>query len=433
MKNLYLERYAYPESYLNAPPPPDLRTIVVIPSFREEQLIAALESLRACHPTPSPVKIIVVVNQPENCDAQTDRINEESYRQALQWQSRNNTDRFSIDIIRIRNMPSKHAGVGLARKIGMDEAVRQFHKLIQIHPNIHKEGIIVCFDADCTCDDNYLKTIREYYVSNAHVPAAVVYYEHPLAGDLHPDIYRGITRYELFLRYHVNAQRFAGYRFAHQTVGSCMTVRSDSYQKAGGMNKRKAGEDFYFLQKLFLMENFGEINETRVIPSPRLSDRVPFGTGRTMTDWLMRKEPVNAYAIRSYQDLEEFLSAINKFFNASDSTVRNILKAMPQPVAEFAQINDIPEKITAMNEQSLSPDVFEKRFFQWFNGFRILKFIHYARDHFYPDMPVEQAAAELLQLTGKTTAPPSDTAALLQIYRKWDRLGFNAMQAVDDK
>ena len=52
------------------------------------------------------------------------------------------------------------------------------------------------------------------------------------------------------------------------------------------MNRKKAGEDFYFLQKLFDAGHFSECNTTRVIPSPRPSDRVIFGTGPAIREYL---------------------------------------------------------------------------------------------------------------------------------------------------
>ena len=34
---------------------------------------------------------------------------------------------------------------------------------------------------------------------------------------------------------------------------------------------------------------------------------------------------------------------------------------------------------------------FRKRFFAWFDGFRVLKFVHFARDNFYPNVPLNEA------------------------------------------
>ncbi|MEZ4848575.1 MAG: hypothetical protein R3B93_08135 [Bacteroidia bacterium] len=72
------------------------------------------------------------------------------------------------------------------------------------------------------------------------------------------------------------------YLHAFHCVGSSMAVRSIAYQKRGGMNRRKAGEDFYFLQKFIAEGTLAELSTTKVIPSPRASEKVPFGTGRAI-------------------------------------------------------------------------------------------------------------------------------------------------------
>ena len=77
--------------------------------------------------------------------------------------------------------------------------------------------------------------------------------------------------------------------------------------RQGGMNKRQAGEDFYFLHKIIPLGHFGEINTTRVIPSPRPSDRVPFGTGRAVRDYLATHK-FETYPLEAFRDLKQFFS-----------------------------------------------------------------------------------------------------------------------------
>ena len=85
---------------------------------------------------------------------------------------------------------------------------------------------------------------------NPRSPGCSIYFEHPLHGPLEPKVYEAIAAYELHLRYYVQALRYAAFPYAHHTIGSSMAVRADAYAKQGGMNKRQAGEDFYFLHKI---------------------------------------------------------------------------------------------------------------------------------------------------------------------------------------
>ena len=77
---------------------------------------------------------------------------------------------------------------------------------------------------------------------------------------------RKIAAYELHLRYYTHGLRFSNLPYSFQTVGSAMAVRCSAYQKQGGMNKRKAGEDFYFIQKIIALGGYSELNSTTVFP-----------------------------------------------------------------------------------------------------------------------------------------------------------------------
>ena len=59
-----------------------------------------------------------------------------------------------------------------------------------------------------------------------------------------------IMKYELYLRYYRLALEYTGHPHAYHCIGSAFAVRTLDYVAQGGMNKRQAGEDFYFLQKL---------------------------------------------------------------------------------------------------------------------------------------------------------------------------------------
>jgi hypothetical protein len=40
---------------------------------------------------------------------------------------------------------------------------------------------------------------------------------------------------------------------------------------------------------------------------------------------------------------------------------------------------------------------FRRRFFRYFNSFMMIRYMHYMRDHFFPDVPIERAANEMSQ------------------------------------
>ncbi|MGB0581120.1 MAG: glycosyltransferase [Limisphaerales bacterium] len=367
--HFYFERFGWCERQLAAPVPTDLRLVVVIPCHDEPDLIGSLNSLQECDPIDG-VEVIVVINGAEP-DAQNERSRSELREWIKPW--------FGLHVIEANNLPRKHAGVGLARKIGLDEAVR---RLAEVGREEH--GVIVCYDADCRCDSNLLGEISNHFESNPNSPGCSVYFEHPLSGDLEPQIYEAITQYELHLRYYLEACRFTGHPFAYHTIGSSMAVRSGAYIRQGGMNKRKAGEDFYFLHKIIPLGEFGEVNTTRVIPSPRISDRVPFGTGRAVGEFCAGSDNVlRSYPLEAFRDLKQLFADVNSPTNKS-------------PLREFLSEIRFEENLAEIRRQTSNDTAFQKRFFRWFDAFTLMKYVHHARDTKYGAPPVTEAAGELM-------------------------------------
>lgn len=366
MNSIYLERYAWQEVlFPNYRPSKDLSLIVVIPCFKEPDLLSALDSLNACDATKGKILIIVVVNESEKASEDIKSTNEETLKQLENYQSQ-------IPIlISHQKLPIKKAGVGLARKIGMDEAVRIFRK-------IGTDGGIVCYDADCRCDANYLIAIEETYNDHS-INAGIVFYEHRL----HRENHKEILDYELYLRYYIDALRFSRFPYAHQTLGSCITVRTSMYEKVGGMNARKAGEDFYFLNKTIPHGGFVEINSTTIRPSDRVSDRVPFGTGKAVNDMQDTSEEYAVYHPNTFEDLRLFFSKLEDYWTKDEWK-------LPMTLTTFLG-DDWREQINELKNKVASKEAFKKRFFHWFDAFKILKFVHFARDEFYHNVELEDA------------------------------------------
>ena len=315
---------------------------------------------------------MVVINEPESANSEVLRQNQATYAEATRWALQNNSNRLATHVIYVNDLPKKHAGIGLARKIAMDEAVRRFESIS------NNDGIIACFDAYSTCDENYLIELEKHFQEHPKTPGCSIHFEHPLDGENS----EAIIYYELFLRYYINALRYAGFPYAFQIVGSSMAVRSWAYQKQGGMNRRKAGEDFYFLHKIIPLGNFTELNSTSIIPSPRLSDRVPFGTGRAMMDWRSgKKDLTKAYNSKIFEELKSFLNQIDTLYYGS-------INRLPKSIKDFLDAEQFENVLERIRKQSTSKGLFRQHFFHWFDGFKVLKYVHFSRDSYYPQVDV---------------------------------------------
>lgn len=365
MQSLYLERYAWKEElFPDYAPPRNLGLVIVLPAYKEEAIQDALASLNACIRPQKEVLIIVLINESEAEQADIQAINSACLATVRSFESK-----FKMLVSR-QQLPAKKAGVGLARKIGMDEAVRIFKKS-------ENDGAIVCFDADCRCDENYLTEIETAY-DDEGTQSGIVFYEHQLHRAHHP----AIVNYELYLRYYIDVLRFTGFPYAYQTLGSCITVRCSMYEKVGGMNTRKAGEDFYFLNKTIPLGGFVEINTTTIRPSDRISDRVPFGTGKAVKE-ILDVEEYAVYHPSTFEDLKLFFSKVDSFWTEDRWNI-------PKSLVYFLG-DDWQQEITALKGTVSTQEQFRKRFFHWFDAFKILKFVHFARDHFYQDVTLEEA------------------------------------------
>ena len=371
-KDYYFERYAWKTPLIpHFNPPSDLEMVVVIPAYKESQLGLAVHSLLACSEVPCRVLLLIVINAPEQSSLDDLNLNQRAYEEIKQIKD---TDQINIQVGNIR-LPQKKAGVGLARKIGLDEAARWFKKL-------NHSGILVCFDGDCRCSDSYLATIYSAY-KNQNLNAGILDYEHPL------DLESGIIPYELGLRYYTDGLRYSGYPHVHQTLGSCITINSDHYCKHGGMNTKKAGEDFYFLNKIVRKPGFAEIHEALVYPAARISDRVPFGTGRALIGYQTNKEKIlSAYNPLIFEDIKTFIMGLPQIIQGKPPS-------LPEAIQGFLNSIDFYHKVDKLLKNSSHLTSFYKQFYDWFDYFMVLKLIHFSRDHFHPNISLDAGLSQL--------------------------------------
>ncbi len=372
--------------------PLNLKIIIVIPCYNEKHIKNTLTSLLKNVFSGISVEVMVVINSSIIDSEEVVIQNKKTYDEILDI-NKNSTPFLSIFPILLNQLPQKHAGVGLARKIGMDEAVRRFNCINQ------PDGIIVCLDADCTVASNYIHSINEHFKTNTKSPGCSIYFEHPLQGnECSKDEYEAIAKYELFLRYYNIGLRFTELPFAYQTVGSSMAVRCWAYAKQGGMNKRKAGEDFYFLHKIISLGNFTCLNNTCVYPSPRISNRVPFGTGVSV-EKIIQNHQYKVYNIQSFIDLKKLVSAIPQLYTTNPEKIE-----IPKSIMQFLNTVNFIHELEIIRQNTQNINTFIKRFFQWFNAFMVLKYMHFCRDHFYLNTPILDASNNLWQALGKNSS-----------------------------
>jgi hypothetical protein len=336
---------------------------VCIPSYGEPAITKTLDSLAACDFDNLKVEVRVLINGCSNDSEEIQKQNVDSFEAVEKW-IKSYQGKLSFKAMKDLDLPKKHAGVGLARKILGDSAAADFKT-----DNIN--GIIVYLDADCTVKPNYFQAIHTFFKEAKH-DAAAIHFEHEILDEIKD---RAIIEYELHLRYYMLMQRYLNLPFAIHTVGSSMACLSESYTAKGGMNKRKAGEDFYFLQKFIKDGVCGNIIDTTVIPSARKSERVPFGTGRAMLKYEEEDYEWQTYNPEAFLLLKPFIDSVDAFYDKEIS-----FKGLDEELVSYLDTIDAKKNIENIKQNVASKVAFEKRFFQFFDAFQLMKYLHFMRD-----------------------------------------------------
>jgi len=389
------ERALFPEIIKEAP---DKQTgiIVVVPAYNEPGISKLLDSLALCSEPECKVEVIIVVNAPADADKESIENNKITIENIESWKKENSNCFFRLFAFKSGQPSVSGWGVGLARKTGMDEAVRRFNSID------YPGGVILNLDADCLVEKNYFESVCNELMKKRDRAACSIYFEHPLSGSDFPEnIYKYITLYELHLRYYFQGLAYSGFPHVFHTVGSTIAVKALQYVKAGGMNRRQAGEDFYFIQKLVPAGGYFNLNSTTVYPSPRPSSRVPFGTGASIGKLMEGNLPtLLTYNMMAFKELRTFFGMAENIYHCKPEELSGCYNSFPPGLKLFIDEKEWTEKMVEIKNNTSGLPSFKKRFFGWFNMFKIVKYLNNVHIEFFEKRPVDVSASELLENTG---------------------------------
>lgn len=415
--DFYLNRYnAYPQ-LCSAVAPADLSIAVILPCINEPDVITSLKSLYECTPpVAGSVEVIVLINASEAASEDIITQNIKTKTDVDAWIAVNKRDWIHTQCAMVHGLARKHAGAGWARKLAMDEAVRRFSEAA------NPLGVIASFDADAICSTNYFTEIERTFADEA-VSGCSIHFEHRTEHAEYPAGHLlAIAHYELHLRYLTQAMKWAGAPYAFHTVGSSMAVRVRDYIKIGGMNRRQAGEDFYFLHKIIPRGRFCNLTKATVYPSARQSDRVPFGTGAAMRAAAQISDPdFKTYQFQSFEALRVLFANIDALYNNEDteSVCRDILSF---EMCECLINNEIAQSVAHIKDNCASLQSFRTRFIEWFSAFRLIKYLNWLHSEKLERKNISVESKKLLTALGEDA--PEDIYAVLETYRILDKKEF---------
>lgn len=413
--NDYLERYATGHPWtMQAGSLGNIEQVVVIPAYAEKDLLfTTLASIADNNDQSLETSLIlcVVNNKP---DAPND--DKENNAQTLQILNRliqkkpicqfNSSGHLEAALQKIAErplrlgcvdasstgleIPPRLGGVGMARKIGMDMALRL------LASSGKAPRLILSLDADTVVEPNYFMAVREAFISGkAHT--GIVAYEHQMP---HDDLERSaMVAYEIFLRYWVLGLQYARSPYAFHSIGSTIATTAESYLAVRGMNRREAGEDFYFLNKLAKTGPIRRIRETVVYPSARLSRRVPFGTGAAIEK--MVSEPKTEYLLYDpgiFVILKKWIELIKNSPHLKADRLLTLAKEIDVGLEAFLNTRGFVKIWNKILQNVNDEKTYNRQFHNWFDGFETLKLVNFLTREYYPRVSQQQALNKMIQL-----------------------------------
>jgi len=373
--------------------PPTPEQAVVIPALAEQDvLFATLDSL-AANPEQqlAATLIVVIVNQREDAAEAIRRENLATLAELERYAANSPLQLAWIDAASTgHELPNQRGGVGMARKLGFDLA------LAQLEPS--RNAFIASLDADTLVRTDYLEALEEHFARNPDGAAVIPYCHQPGLDVSHQ---AAIDRYELFLRHYVLGLSLAGSPYAYHSIGSALVFSPAAYLKSGGMNCRRAGEDFYLLQQLQKTSGVRQLPGTVVYPSARTSDRVPFGTGERVGRLLLGEiSAVTFHAADCFRVLSDWLQLVTSDPDAGQEVLLERLDAVSPAAADYllsAGFDIIWQRLQRNHPQ---PRQRLAAFHGWFDALRSLKMIHHLSAAASSRIDADAAIKPLLQWAG---------------------------------
>lgn len=403
----YFIRFQAETEAESQPVPEDLGLAVVIPAYNEPDIEDTLISLLHNYEPGCTTDIILVVNVPDDDPKDTIARNLTDYQHYREFAKTLEHPFIRLSVF-WKTFSRKYAGPGSARKYGMDIALDRFNRIN------NKDGIIISLDADAVVSKNYLSDIYTHFRDNTNQDAVTIYFEHPYQDEEDP-----VVLYELYLRYFHHALEWSTYPHYFYFIGSCFAVKAQPYAKQGGMNRKNAGEDFYFLNKIELNGILGQCNKPVVYPSGRISDRVPFGTGPEVKK-IKHEGSYDVYSLRCFEELSVLVKFINTSYHITRAEYDKQIKAFDKPVQAYLSKIYLRDAMENARNNTTNETSYLRRIYRYFDTFKVIRLLNHLSGHLYPKNDVINESINLADNLGIKYDIPSGES-LLEAYRKHDR------------
>ncbi len=331
--------------------------LIAIPAMDEMNFLPqTLNSLLSEHVSSS-LKVYICVNQPDIWWNEADKQEIVSANMdTIRYIENLHDDRvILLDYAsKGKGWKEKKSGVGIARKTLMDSILK----------NADNDDIFLSMDADTIVEEGYLSAVENLF-DHQEIKVLSVPYYHPLVQNEAQN--RSMLRYEIYLRnYLIHLIKICS-PYSFTALGSAIACRISACKSAGGFDSRQSGEDFYFLQRLAKSTNINLYLDKKVFPANRLSDRVPYGTGKAIENGVngqLDKYPV--FSPQVFEKVKETYMLIDDLYQQDiDTEMITFMKH------HFCDENFLQP----LRNNSTSKSQFRKAFHQKIDALRIFQFL----------------------------------------------------------
>lgn len=270
-----------------------------------------------------------------------------------------------------RQLPKKK-GVGLARKIGCDHALRLMREGLISWTWIHST------DADAILPQDYFSSLPSVATQSY---SGLLYPFRHIKGELDDVYLKALELYDYSIRYYSEQMKRIGSAYDFIPLGSCIAVHPSFYAMSRGFPKRDAAEDFYLLNKLRKLAPLKELSDRGEIQlQGRLKTDLPFGTApatRRIGDQLAEGKDFEIYDSRCFDHLQK----LNALASLRDWS---LLDAKTARVLDELKLSKELQVILAIEDSPRR----ERRWMEYLDALRSLRFVHEMTRLFYPKMPL---------------------------------------------
>ena len=306
--------------------------------------------------------VIIVINNSQNANKVVKQNNYDTYHKIIKLNY--HFEFIVIDCFSDKYaLPKKSAGVGLARKIGMDYCI-EFS---------NSSSLFFSLDADTIINKNYLKIIVNEYQQKIF-GAAVINFKHQKNHDA--TIQNAIIEYENLLKDIAKNIKNTGSPYGFVSIGSTIVCSMKAYISIGGIPPKKATEDFYFLQELAKYQTIHIIDDILVYPSSRAEQRVYLGTGFRMKNIHNNILFDDLYIKpKAYEDLQILYQTIESKWNHDSREIMSCLVENNSKLRQYLKTNNFIKVFESIQKNSIDKKQLLSQFHRWFDNLKIYKFL----------------------------------------------------------